>query len=416
MSTVSVLRRVGSRPARACALLVLCGISATAGAQPLPEGPIRTADGKLSVTGEVAATVGASDDLAFFNYTDYERNTLRLLRMSLAGQWKPLSRLAFVGDLRTEDLHHPEVYAAYIRARPFPKLPLDVQAGRIPLAFGSYMRNSYDSDNFLIGYPLAYQYLTSLRSDALPSGPDDLLVMRGRGWLTSFPIGNTEAAPGLPLISAFQWDTGVQVHWGSPRVNLAGAVTAGTLGQPRVRDNNGGRQLIGRAEVRPMVGLRLGGSGARGAWMADSARQQLPPELRARSYAQTALGADAEYSRDYWVIRGEMVWSRWDMPLWSIGRGEQLESLGAWIEGRYRFTPRIFAAARLDRLGFSEITGHLFNGQPTTWDAPVNRIEVGGGYYFQRNVIGRLVVQHNERDGGRIRRRTFVSGQLVYWF
>ena len=50
------------------------------------------------------------------------------------------------------------------------------------------------------------------------------------------------------------------------------------------------------------------------------------------------------------------------------------------------------------------------------WDAPVARIEAGGGFYLQRNLVGARVVQHNWRDGGRVRERTFVSGQVSYWF
>src|SRR5438445_5776950 len=45
----------------------------------------------------------------------------------------------------------------------------DVQIGRIPPTFGAFARRTYANDNPLIGYPLAYQYLTSLRADALRS-------------------------------------------------------------------------------------------------------------------------------------------------------------------------------------------------------------------------------------------------------
>jgi hypothetical protein len=38
----------------------------------------------------------------------------------------------------------------------------------------------------LIGYPLAYQYLTSLRADSLPLNANELIAMRGRGWLSSY--------------------------------------------------------------------------------------------------------------------------------------------------------------------------------------------------------------------------------------
>jgi hypothetical protein len=30
--------------------------------------------------------------------------------------------------------------------------------------------------------------------------------------------------------------------------------------------------------------------------------------------------------------------------------------------------------------------------------------------------VVRLAVQHNDRDGGRIRKRTYFSGQVAYWF
>ena len=68
-----------------------------------------------------------------------------------------------------------------------------MQIGRIPPTFGAFTRRAYSRDNPLIGYPLAYQYLTSLRADAVPASADELLRMRGRGWLTEFSIGNRAA-------------------------------------------------------------------------------------------------------------------------------------------------------------------------------------------------------------------------------
>ena len=51
-----------------------------------------------------------------------------------------------------------------------------------------------------------------------------------------------------------------------------------------------------------------------------------------------------------------------------------------------------------------------------TWDAPVSRFEVGGGYYLQRNLVARLSFQHNARDGGRVRRDGLMAAQLLFWF
>jgi hypothetical protein len=71
----------------------------------------------------------------------------------------------------------------------------------------------------------------------------------------------------------------------------------------------------------------------------------------------------------------------------------------------------------MDHLTFSRIRGEfMFDGRPTPWDAPVTRFEVGGGVQLLRNLGARAVVQRNWRDAGRVRNRTFFSGQVAVWF
>ena len=380
-------------------------------AQTLPAGPMTAFDGRLTVGAEIVGTIGDEDDIAFFNYTDYEHNALRSFRAALTGMWRPLERLAFIADVRTDNLEDVRAYAAYVRVRPLRDHAFDIQAGRIPPVFGSFARQAYTLDNPVIGYPLAYQYLTSLRTDAVPANPSELATMRARGWRAEYSIGSPEAGPGIPAVSSFRWDTGIQARWRHGIVDVAGALTNGTLGDPLVGDNNGGKQISGRVAVLPTPGLAIGGSAAHGAWLDRDLRSQL--DGLEEDASQTALGADFEYSRDYWVIRGELVWSRWQMPFAATGRVQDLDALATWIEGRYRFTPRVFVGARVDRLGFSDIRT---DRSVVEWDAPVTRVETALGYYLQRNLILRAAVQYNDRDAGRITRRTYFAGQIACWF
>ena len=408
----------GIRRFAAGAILWLSAVVPMA-AQTLPEGPAELAGGAVTVSGNVSLSIGSHDDAAFFNYTDYEHNALRMIRVAVAGAWRIAPRVAVLTELRSEDGERVVPYALYLRVRPFARVPFDVQAGRIPPVFGSFARRSYRiDDNPLIGYPLAYQYLTALRPDAIPSSADDLLAMRARGWRASYPVGDQYAEPGVPLISAYRWDTGVEGSYASDRLDAAFSVTTGTLSSPRTHDHNGRAQLAGRVGWKPIIGLVLGVSASHGEFLSGPLEDRYRDALGDRSYGQTAFGLDGEYSRDHWIVRSEWINSRWTLPALGVPLLQQpLTATSAYVETRYRVGPRWYVAGRADMLTFSRVRGErLFAGTPTTWDAPVRRLEAGVGVYLQRNLTLRVAVQPNWRDGGRVRQRTFTSAALAYWF
>jgi hypothetical protein len=378
----------------------------------VPSSPLSFGDGRVVLGTDVAFAVGERDELGWFNYTDYEHNALRTVRLAVNGEWRIASPLALVGELRAENLSSVEPYALYLRLRPWREHAVDIQAGRIPPVFGAFGRRAYTNDNPLIGYPLAYQYLTSLRSDALPATSDDLLRMRARGWQANYPIGAPTFEPGVPLVTAFRWDTGVEVRAAAGAFEVAGAITSGTLANPRV--DNDGQQLQGRVTWKPVVGLILGVSAARGEFVDDDAVEAAGADPD-DSYAQRAYGADIEYSRGYAIVRAEFVWSEWNVPAVAPPLIDRpLRANAGLVEAPSRVQPRLYLAARADWLGFSKITGTLFNG-PVPWDAPLERFEAGGGWYFRRNLVGRMTWQRNWRDGGRLRQKSFVAGQLLFW-
>jgi hypothetical protein len=381
--------------------------------QTLPSEPLALADGHVTIGGDVSATVGP-DDPGFFNYTDYEHSTLQLFRVDLTAALKVNAHFSMLGEVRTENIGPLRAYAFYLRIRPWTARAIDIQAGRVPPTFGAFARRIYASDNILIGYPLAYQYLTPLRADALPANANELLAMRGRGWLSSYSIGNPTPANGLALASGFRWDTGVQLHGASDLADATVSVTTGTLSNPLFKDDNSGRQLAGRLSVHPLPGLILGASAARGPFVSATAARSAVGDGHDGEFTQTAWGGDVEYSRDYYLIRAETVFSRWKLP--AVGApviDAPLDALGTYIEGRYKIQPGLYVAARVDHLGFSELTGSIGR---ETWDAPVTRVEIGGGYSIQRNLLLKVSFQHNSRDGGRISSLSLWAAQLVYWF
>src|SRR5262245_7379090 len=380
----------------------------------LPSETLAFAGGHVTIGADVSASFGASDS-GFFNYTDYDHSALRTFRIDVTGAVNAGTHFALLAEVRTENVGGVVPYALYVRFRPWADRNFDIQAGRVPPTFGAFARRTYASDNPLIGYPLAYQYLTSLRPDSIPSTADELLNKQALGWRLRYTVGDGAFDRGVPLVSAFRFDTGVQAHAGKPNglLNATVSVTTGTLSNPLFSDDNSGRQVAGRVEVRPALGLVLGTSGARGPFLTETIGRAVGVD--ANDYTQTAWGADAEYSRDHYLVRFESIVSAWRLPLVQNPVFDlPLRAFSTSVEGRYRISPEFYAAARVDHLGFSDLAGTVAT---SPWDAPVTRVEVGGGYSILRNLQAKVSVQRDRRTAGRLQRRaTLAAGQLVFWF
>jgi hypothetical protein len=395
----------------ACTLALCTWLPAQA--QTLPSEPIVFGSGRVTLGGDFSWSI-APHDTGFFNYTDYEHSVLRLLRLALMASVKAGDHMTVLAEVRSENGNRPEAYGFYLRVRPWTDRRFDIQIGRVPPTVGAFARRSYAADNPLIGFPIAYQYLTSLRPDAVPANADELLRMRGRGWLASFSTGNLTPDRGVPLVSAFRWDTGVQVHAGNDLIEATASVTAGTPANPLLSDDNTGREIAARVAVHPLAGLVIGSSAARGAFLSRATVRSALGTDRSGDFTQTVLGADVEYSRGYYLVRAETIVSDWRLP--TLGTPEidrPLRAVATFVEGRYKIRPRLYAAARVDHLGFSEISGSLTRN---TWEAPVTRFEFGGGYSIQRNLLLKIEYQHNARSGGRVRDLNLTAAQVVFWF
>ncbi|HUR21363.1 MAG TPA: hypothetical protein VMZ90_11180 [Vicinamibacterales bacterium] len=358
--------------------------------------------------GELAAVVSRRDDDAFFNYTDYEHSTLRQIRMRLMLEQRLPARVDLLGEVRVENdlLNAP---ALFVRWQPWASRPLHIQAGRLPLTVGAFARRAYGSDNLMVGVPLVYQYLTSVRPDALPQTPDDILRMRARGWRPSYPIGSASVAPGLPIVAYSRGDAGVQMQWTAATWTAAAAVTRGTAADPRVRDNNSGVTVSSRMAMMRPSGWTIGVSGARGSWVGRSVTSLLAAGQQGRSTSQTLLGVDTEFARGHWILRGEWWHSSFAVPTLT----QTLSAAGGFAEARYRFLPRWQISGRADRLTFSTIAGA---GGEVSWDAPLWRVEGALGYRVSRHVDLRAGYQYNWREAGRVRERGFPTLQALLWF
>lgn len=395
---------------------LLIALATPARAQWLPSGPITAAGGRVAIGVEASAGMATPEDDSYFNYTTDSYNLLRLFRLDASARWDVSSRVALLGDVRLDGAidgggWRVRPFAAFVRVRPWPGRPITVQAGIIPPVFGAFSRRGYGPDNPLIGMPLAYQYLTSLRPDALPASADDLLARRGRGWRIFYPVGSAKGDHGVPLVDGLRYPAGVEVFASRGPVEASAALTSGSLSESSGRERAVGPNLSARVAIRPTVSLALGLSGSRGGFVSGSVADGLGLD-RDEAGGQRAVGFDAEFSRGYWLVRGEIVRTTWTIPAAQFLDGP-LAALAAHVEARYRVLPGLYVAARAERLGFSRISG---SAGRLPWEAPVRRLEVGGGYALARNLLLKASYQHNERDTTYASTAGYASAQLLVWF
>jgi hypothetical protein len=398
----------------AAALLFVLASPGRASAQPPSPIVFAPSASGLTLSGTASASI-APADTSYFNGYDY--NPMRLFRVDLAASLELSRHLAVVGDVRLQGPPGSgawtlRTYALFARITPLAGRALDVQVGLIPPVFGAFGRRAYPTDNPLIGYPLAYQYLTSLRSNALPAGPDDLLRMQGRGWAAAYPLGRPGYGQGLPLVDAARYPIGIELRAGDRPVELSVAVTTGGLATPQLAGSRLGDQLSARMAVRPGIGLVVGLSFSRGVYLALRDLEAHGVIVPRGQDQQRAIGIDAEYSAGHWIVRAEAVASRWSVPHTpSTTLDSTLDALALDVEARYRIRPGLYAAVRADRLNFSEIGGEYYN--LSAWDAPVRRIEVGGGYSLRHDVVLKVAYQWNHRETSYFPNAALLAAQLV---
>ena len=96
------------------------GAATAADAQDLPSQPLTLASGHVVIGTDVSfSTSTQNDESAWFNYTDYEHNTMRLMRLGVTANIRVNDRVSFLAEVRSENGDAIRPYALYVRLRPW---------------------------------------------------------------------------------------------------------------------------------------------------------------------------------------------------------------------------------------------------------------------------------------------------------
>ena len=310
-----------------------------------------SADGRVTVGGDVSASFG-SDDPGFFNYTDYEHSALRHAahRRDRRGEGRRrTSRCSARSAPRTSTPSqpvralpaHPAVDDARLR---HPGRPRAADLRRLRAA---HLRHRQPADR--LSARLSVPHVAAARRAAGERRRTAAECAAAAG-CASYSIGNPTpdqrraAGQRVPLGHGRAGARDSRHRRARPA-----AVTPARVSNPLFTDDNDGRQLAGRVELRPLAGLILGASLARAA-----VRRPTPAARGAvgdghdGEFTQTAWGGDVEYSRDYYLRarskRSSASWRAADGARAGRSTRAARRALATSLEGRYKLRPGLYVA------------------------------------------------------------------------
>ena len=145
--------------------------------------------------------------------------------------------------------------------------------------------------------------------------------------------------------------------------------------------------------LTPATGVRLGASWTEGSYLNDG----LPAHLLAgrdwHAYRQRLGGVELQASRGYVELWAEAAWSDYELP----GAAEPMRGTTAYVEARYTFGPRLYAAVRAERNDYPYI-----QAGEAGWDASnadVRDVEAAIGF---RPASHQVVKLSARRDAWRV--------------
>lgn len=302
------------------------------------------------------------------------------------------------------------VYATY---KPLLTHDVNILAGKVPWAIGTYAPRTYSNKNPLVGTPLIYQYHTSLVWYDLPPDADALLATAGQGTYGVNYEGYS-LGMGMAIVDDSYWDVGVTIAGSARPLEYALGMVAGTPGWGSTsKDENSGKSVLGRVGLMPLPGVRIGASAAYGPYLVEELNPELPAGTDANDYHQKLAMVDLELQRGYIEVRGEGAYNVWESP--TVG---DLDVMGGYLELKYLMPFGAFLAGRYDALRFGEIQNSA--GEMLPWDCDVTRMEGGFGYRFNRDAQAKVIYQRTELGipgtADQTRTLNMVAGQLSISF
>ncbi len=292
-----------------------------------------------------------------------------------------------------------------LRWTPWEDGRFNLQAGKFATVFGKWVQRHDSWQNPFITAPLAYENVTGITDQAAPGTRAAFLGRR------NLPDQKTTW---LPVIWGPAYTSGASAFGQVGKFDYAFEFkNASISSRPTAwdaQDTGWDHPTVSaRLGHTPNAAWNYGVSASHGTYLLPRAEPTLPAGYGRASYNQTTLGTDLSWSHHSWQIWGEAMVARFQVP--NVGNADTF----TWfVESKYKFTPSLFAAVRLNQQLFDTVPDGAGGAQH--WDRNIYRVDTALGYRFTRHLQGKVQYSYAHENGPVQQGEQLLAAQLTIKF
>ncbi len=292
----------------------------------------------------------------------------------------------------------------FLRYTPLADGALHAQVGKFATVVGNWVARHDSWTNPLVNAPLPYENVTTASDvQAAPSRSAFLDRRRTadnkREW--------------VPLVWGPSYTSGAAVFMRRGAADFALEVKNASLSsRPALWDARhrgfAHPTLSGRVGWRPGPAWGFGASLSGGTYLRDDVDARVAG-FRVGAHHQELAAVDATYARRHLQLWAETFVGRFEVP-----RVGTADTVAYYVEGRYKLTPRVFAALRWNQQFFGDVENDA--GQGRSWDQDTSRVDAALGCRLDRHLQAKLQYSYTHQRGGLQQGEQLVAVQVTVKF
>ncbi len=290
-----------------------------------------------------------------------------------------------------------------VRWTPWEDSRFNLQLGRFATVVGNFTERHLSWENPFINAPLVYENLTAIYDAEAPANAEEF----GKG-LTDPKYDYN------PIIWGPSYATGVAVSGKLGKWDYAAEIKNASLSsRPESWDASDmgldHPTLSARIGYRPDLAWKLGISASQGAYFTGQAAPELPTGTGLDDFKERVIAQDLSFAWGHWQLWAELYEARFEVP--HVG---DADVLGWYVEAKYKFIPRLFAALRLNQMLFDDISKGTGPQQP--WGHDTLRLDAAMTWRFTPHSQVKVQYSLQQEDGAEDEVSHLMAAQFTVRF